>query len=172
MRTKQKIELKDVKIPTPRGRVAFPKPFNTAISIAYDYEAVGLKANDVVKIEQTGNFDFENAYCWRIKGEECCFFDVAYDNFGEIGFVNILKSYPPNQVICCGKVISVCRNYTPEEFQPAAFVVPDESAPQTGGAEITVTCRECEKQITGSRAFLRGMAWKIKKEYAECPACW
>lgn len=130
----------------------------SAVEVKNDYPEFGIKSGDVLHLSPVEVLAEDELYYWLVKidGREYGDLGFMYYNFGDINVAG--TTYKKDDVVCCGKVRTIRREYNAKEF----LVVADTS---------TVSCKKCNLQISDDKNFLLGMGWKFKDDYALCVRC-
>ena len=125
---------------------------------------LGINDGDKLLVRRTSEINEEQLTAWDV-GDDCLLIGFGYDNFGEISIQRMsgIERYSKRKARLIGVVENVMKPFDARKFSAARLV--EEKT-------LSVTCAGCGKTETGSREFLQAMAWRIKTDKAECPACW
>lgn len=134
-----------------------------------DFAHLGLNAGDTLLIRVAEKFDEHRLSMFHMIKENKWTMGFAYDNFGDISVDrrNQILRYKNNSLCYLGYIWKVIKPYEAESGVEIEKTVEPEQT-----TELSVKCDGCEKEASGSRAFLTSMAWRLKKDTALCVGCW
>jgi hypothetical protein len=129
------------------------------------FQHLGLKKDDSLflrELSDADSFDEDLLYVWETpdKKRHLAF---AYENFGDITLHDnggSMLRYPRKKVKLRAKVIGVCK---PVKIEPE----PQEIKPEI----INVTCSECKTTLSGTKEFIKGMGWDLRRFEPLCVQC-
>jgi len=137
------------------------------------YAPFGIHKGDIVEITLSGNFAENQVLAFqnlKLEFSKSLVPGIAYDNFGEVSINNgsEIDRYKVKDILLVGFVSAIIKPFE----SPNIYKIEKTERRESDKTEISVECAGCGKKATGSREFLSAMAWRVKKDKAECAACW
>lgn len=141
------------------------------LSEKIDWSGFGLSSDDVLIVTIDREIQEDRLSLFYNERGKHLRLGFAFENFGEIS-VNEndgdIDRYKNKDFTYIGYVSQIITAFQPPKIYGENKI----ETPVTTNEEISVKCDGCEKEASGSKAFLAAMAWRLKKNETLCVSCW